>query len=170
MAYGLGGPYQPPSQRIPRNGKILDRVGSRERHHLVRRGRRLSKPGFHQSHHYQCCRLRLQLHWSGRQRCRFWWPFPNLLPYYWPDGVPREATVTAFVRAFELLGYSLCADGDLVAGVEKVVLYTGQQGTPKHMARQLEWDSGPATEAGSTSSTPALRRSRAVATATLPTL
>ncbi len=46
--------------------------------------------------------------------------------------------MTAFVRAFELLGYSLCADGDLVAGVEKVVLYTGQQGTPKHMARQLE--------------------------------
>ena len=54
----------------------------------------------------------------------------------------------AFVRAYETLGYSLCYDGGLQEGLEKIALYgiRSPDGTvtPTHAARQLrsgDWTS-----------------------------
>jgi hypothetical protein len=54
----------------------------------------------------------------------------------WPATVPREETVSAFVAAFQSLGFIPGADETLEPGFEKVALYA-MEGQPKHAARQL---------------------------------
>lgn len=60
---------------------------------------------------------------------------------YWPQNVARAVTTESFLRAYATLGYTLCFDGGLEAGIEKVALYgagpVGQE-TPTHAALQLE--------------------------------
>jgi hypothetical protein len=65
---------------------------------------------------------------------RWWWP----IDYYWPDGVPRAETLQSFILAFSTLGYSPCEDGTLETRFEKVAIYADEDGTPSHMARQLQ--------------------------------
>ena len=72
--------------------------------------------------------------WAAGDDSRWWWPIAGR---YWPQGVPREATLEAFVLAFESLGYRLCNDDALVDRTEKVAFYF-LAGKPKHAARQLE--------------------------------
>ena len=60
---------------------------------------------------------------------------------YWPPNVNRADTFEAFVRACDSLGYTICLDGSLEAGTEKLALYgKGPQGseTLTHAALQLE--------------------------------
>jgi hypothetical protein len=63
----------------------------------------------------------------------WWWP----LMAYWPESVPREETLDAFIAAFVTIGYSPCADSMIESGFEKVAIYVDETGTPTHMARQL---------------------------------
>ena len=66
---------------------------------------------------------------------RKWWPsFPP--DAYWPAGVPYGDRVGSFTKAFETLGYKVCADGSYIEGVEKIALYTSY-GVVKHAARQV---------------------------------
>jgi hypothetical protein len=62
-----------------------------------------------------------------------WWPIDD---YYWPDGVPREYSVDAFVVAFGLQRYALCDKRNFEKGFEKIALYA-RNGVPTHAARQL---------------------------------
>jgi hypothetical protein len=58
--------------------------------------------------------------------------------YYWPPDVPRVATLEAFIRAYQTLGYTECSDGQ--EGFEKIALYAKQVSwgiEPTHAARQL---------------------------------
>ena len=73
--------------------------------------------------------------WAAGEIHRAWWP-DSQNTAHWPDGVPREPTVAAFVAAFETLGYEPCADGAAELGFEKVAIYT-LNGKPTHAARQL---------------------------------
>lgn len=60
---------------------------------------------------------------------------------YWPQNVDRVNTIETFLRAFGTLGYTLCFDGVLESGVEKIAIYgKGTPGSeaPTHAARQLE--------------------------------
>jgi hypothetical protein len=60
---------------------------------------------------------------------------------YWPDGAARTVEIGAFVEAYRGFGYTLCFDGVLENGVEKVALYgKDEAGTeiPTHAALQLE--------------------------------
>lgn len=60
---------------------------------------------------------------------------------YWPPNVVRAVTIDAFLRAYATLGYTLCFDGVLEPGIEKIAIYgKGQQGAelPTHAAVQLE--------------------------------
>jgi len=61
---------------------------------------------------------------------------------HWPQGIPREETIYAFVQAYETLGYRLCFDEKLEPGIEKIAIYgleiPGQGIQPTHAARQLE--------------------------------
>lgn len=58
--------------------------------------------------------------------------------YYWPGGIPREETLTAYERAYGLYGYERCASEGLEAGFEKIAIFWDEEGVPTHAARQLE--------------------------------
>jgi hypothetical protein len=73
--------------------------------------------------------------WAANRTDTSWWPDPQGVGY-WPEGVPRTETLDAFHMAFESIGYSRCANGQLEPGFEKVALYA-LAGQPKHAARQL---------------------------------
>jgi hypothetical protein len=65
---------------------------------------------------------------------RWWWPADDT---YWPSNVPKEETLESFIKAFEMLGYAPCENGELEPNYKKVAIYTDKQNTPTHMARQL---------------------------------
>ena len=72
-------------------------------------------------------------HAAGDQQ-HLWWPDDY---GYWPPGVPRIETLSAFVQLFRNLGYELSKSADHVEGVEKVALFVDSFGWPTHAARQL---------------------------------
>jgi hypothetical protein len=75
----------------------------------------------------------------------FWWPddYSDEESDYWPHGIPREESISAFILLFQSLGYQLCPDGSLEAGHEKVAIFALGE-VPTHAARQLntgQWTS-----------------------------
>jgi hypothetical protein len=73
--------------------------------------------------------------WAAGNSTRWWWPdAPGI--GYWPPGVPREETITAFVAAFGTLGYQPVGDPSLEPGVGKVAVFA-KAGVPTHACRQL---------------------------------
>jgi len=93
--------------------------------------------------------------WAAEDDAKWWQPDPFNL-YFWPGNSPRENTLPAYLHAFAAMGYVQCNNSDLEDGFEKVVIYTGRDGLPTHMARQLEsgdWTSklGPSFDISHTS-------------------
>ncbi|SRR6266436_5257554 len=74
--------------------------------------------------------------WAAGDTQRKWWP-DRMNVAYWPRGVPREATLPAFIAAYATLGYEVCASGEIEGGFEKIAIYAKPAGTPAHAARQL---------------------------------
>ena len=76
--------------------------------------------------------------WAAGFDTDWWWPEKE---YFWPQGVPREVTLSAFLAAFETLGYDECQDSALEEGYEKVALFARSDGkgdlVPTHAAKQL---------------------------------
>lgn len=71
----------------------------------------------------------------GENTLRFW---PNKWPQFvWPPDVPNTEDVDSFIKLFESIGYTLCNNGDLEPGYEKVAVYT-LNGSPTHAAKQLQ--------------------------------
>jgi hypothetical protein len=62
------------------------------------------------------------LAWAIEATNQWWSPLPED-DYYWPEGVSREISVEAFVKAYETLGFRVCEDGALEVGVEKLAIY-----------------------------------------------
>ena len=56
--------------------------------------------------------------------------------FYWPNGIPEEETIDAFVAIFCATGYIPCDSGKLEPDYEKVAIYY-KSGSPTHAARQL---------------------------------
>ena len=73
--------------------------------------------------------------WAADENDKWWWPDDDGFGY-WPESVPREETIAAFIIAFETIGYALCDDWINEEGFEKVALYAKQH-KPTHAARQL---------------------------------
>src|SRR6267378_2175367 len=73
--------------------------------------------------------------WALHDTSQFWWPL-GAPDSFWPDDVPNEVTVGAFITLFESKGFERCESGVLEAKVEKIALYL-QDSEPKHAARQL---------------------------------
>jgi hypothetical protein len=69
-----------------------------------------------------------------------WWEPDPSFSYYWPANIPREYTVDAYTRAYEVLGYVPCGnDSSVEPDHDKVCLYarSTQQGMePTHAALQ----------------------------------
>lgn len=81
--------------------------------------------------------------WAYHHNDRWMWPGGQELKIcdgflYWPDGVEDSADVSAFIKAFEKTGYSLCEDCSFEKGYRKITLYV-EKGTTEctHAARQL---------------------------------
>ncbi len=72
--------------------------------------------------------------WAAGDDSRFWWPAQR---YFWPLGVKRELSITAFDELFRSLGFKECPDpGDGTESVQRLALFA--RGTePTHAARQL---------------------------------
>lgn len=81
--------------------------------------------------------------WAAESEDEWWWP-DAVEQEYWPEGVPREETLTAFISAFETIGYEVCNDEFIEQGFLKIAIYGDSQKVPRHVARQLangEWTS-----------------------------
>ena len=76
------------------------------------------------------------LAWAIEETDRWWSPLPDD-DYYWPEGIPREVAMSAFVQAYETMGFMVCDDGELETGVEKLAIYATSDARPQHVARQL---------------------------------
>lgn len=66
-----------------------------------------------------------------------WWEPDQMNLSYWPPEIPRENTLEAFIKAYELLGYGICKDANHEEGFEKIAIYVDDNGKPTHAARQL---------------------------------
>lgn len=78
--------------------------------------------------------------WAAAEDFRNWWP-DAFGAGYWPPGVARAETTQAFLLAYGTKGFTLCFDGALEPGIEKIALFgKGPAGAevPTHAALQLE--------------------------------
>lgn len=73
--------------------------------------------------------------WAAGDTESWWWPDPQN-QYYWPPGIPREATLETFVKAFQMFGYSCCRDASCEKSYEKIAIYSNSSKKPTHVARQ----------------------------------
>lgn len=73
--------------------------------------------------------------WAAGENDVWWWP-DDMFYAHWPDTVPRQVTIEAFIQAFSTKGYYQCDDGSLEKGFEKIALYALNE-KPTHAARQL---------------------------------
>lgn len=71
--------------------------------------------------------------WAAGESRRWWWPSATT---YWPKGVPRVATVDAFLQAYGTLGFVPTIQSDFEDGKDRIALFT-LAGVPTHAARQL---------------------------------
>lgn len=72
--------------------------------------------------------------YAADDETKWWWPGLNLS--YWPEGVPANETIDAFVKAYNTKGYEVCEDGRLESGYKKIVIFT-KNNIPTHAAKQL---------------------------------
>ena len=75
--------------------------------------------------------------WAAADTDNWWWPGPNPEVEHWPAGVIRAETLDAFREAFASLAYVVCHGEELEPGFEKIALFAGEQGDPRHGAKQL---------------------------------
>lgn len=75
--------------------------------------------------------------WAAGDDSR-WWEPDSFFQYYWPEDAPRQYTLAAYAGAFQALGFEVCRDASLEAGIEKVALFSAPDGRSTHAARQLE--------------------------------
>ncbi len=74
--------------------------------------------------------------WAASDVDQWWWPDP-LNVRYWPPGIPRLVTISAFETAYGLLGYIERSNPNLDPALDKVAIFSDASGIPTHAARQL---------------------------------
>jgi hypothetical protein len=65
-----------------------------------------------------------------------YWQKVQVRGYYWP--LERDDRVEDWVRALRLNNFEVTDNWELEARLEKVAIYVNEDGTPEHVARQLE--------------------------------
>lgn len=74
--------------------------------------------------------------WSLEEDQKWWWPDSEEV-YYWPENLPRNEELEAFIKVYEDRGYEICENHNLEQGYKKVALFADDSGIPTHAARQL---------------------------------
>lgn len=75
--------------------------------------------------------------WAVHQTDVWWDPSPSIYQnVFWPEAVPRNYSVEAYIQAYETFGFVTCDNEELEAGFEKIVIYA-INGVTQHAARQL---------------------------------
>ncbi len=77
--------------------------------------------------------------WAAKDSGKWYEPDPDGF-YFWPQVVPREYTIDAYIRLYEHLGYTCCDNGNLEDGFEKVAIFSSDMMTASHAARQIAAD------------------------------
>ena len=82
------------------------------------------------------------LAWAVEIDCKSFWPDSGeeILQepaVEWPEGIPNEETVEAFVAFFGLFGYELCDGPEFEDEFVKVVIFVDYLGIPTHACRQV---------------------------------
>jgi len=81
--------------------------------------------------------------WAAGDQERWWQPTPED-QFYWVQGVPMEETLSAYIQAYQTLGFMTCDSAELEAEFEKIALYVDDGGILVHAAKQLstgKWSS-----------------------------
>src|SRR5438067_2437155 len=73
--------------------------------------------------------------WAAHDVMQYWWA-TDQGGYFWPVK-ERAETVANFSAAYSTLGFRPCADAVHEDGYEKLAIYVGDDGKPKHVAIQL---------------------------------
>ncbi len=74
--------------------------------------------------------------WAAGDVEKAWWPDKGNIGY-WPDNIPRNESLEAFIKMFQTLGYEVCRDPESEAAYEKIAIYTKDHNEVTHAARQL---------------------------------
>lgn len=81
------------------------------------------------------------LAWAVEIDCKNFWPeLEDNEPDWeveWPEGLPNEETVEAFVAFFQLFGYELCDGPEFEDEVVKIAIFVDYNGIPTHACRQV---------------------------------
>jgi hypothetical protein len=97
---------------------------------LAKSGHRVTSPV---DQRYNC------IAFAARDTAIWWWPTPaDVKEVYWPAGVERAETLSAFRALFASLGFVECGETEAEDGFEKIALFANAAGTPLHAARQLK--------------------------------
>ena len=56
---------------------------------------------------------------------------------YWPPGIPALSSLSGVVDAYMMSGFEVCDSADVEEGFEKITIFVGDTGDPRHAARQL---------------------------------
>ena len=80
--------------------------------------------------------------WAAEEDDFWWTPTGDPEDSVWPDGVPRELTLEAFIQAYGTIGYFPCDNSEVEPGFQKIAIYAKEDsvndaGQPTHAARQL---------------------------------
>jgi hypothetical protein len=73
--------------------------------------------------------------WAAGDTAAWWWPSVPAVAF-WPDEIPDELTLEAFIQAFTTLGYLHCDSSSFDRRFEKIAIYVKDH-EPCHAARQL---------------------------------
>jgi hypothetical protein len=74
--------------------------------------------------------------WAAERDMLAWWDHLDEPGHYWPETVPRQWTLAAYLASFEAHGYNACSSSDVEGGYEKLAIYVNDSGQPEHAARQ----------------------------------
>lgn len=74
--------------------------------------------------------------WAAGENERHWGAIPDDY-YYFPENVPREETLSAYIQAYQTIGYQPCDSEQLETNYEKIAIYVDKNNIPTHAARQV---------------------------------
>lgn len=73
--------------------------------------------------------------WAAGDNSR--WYEPDMFgQYYWPNSIPRQYTIEAYIMVYESIGFRRCENAAYEDGYEKVAVFA-KEGMPTHAAKQL---------------------------------